>query len=102
MRREDRFRLLRICTAAHPEGEPIANVDFSQLFPRLAYHLIKQEPPDGDLYDLGGGVSTSATSVSGVGFFFARGGLTGFSVLARSSHAAASAGRYMASVEIDF
>jgi hypothetical protein len=58
MRREDRFRLLRICTEAHPEGEPIANVDFSQLFPRLAYQLIKQEPPDGDLYDLaGGGVS---------------------------------------------
>jgi hypothetical protein len=34
MRREDRFILLRIGTEAHPEGEPIANVDFSQLFPR--------------------------------------------------------------------
>jgi hypothetical protein len=58
MRREDRFRLLRIRTAALPEGERIANVDFSQLFPRLAYQWVKQEPPEGDLYDLiGGGVS---------------------------------------------
>jgi len=36
MRRPDRFRLLRICTAANPEGEPVANVDFSHLFPTLA------------------------------------------------------------------
>jgi hypothetical protein len=55
MRREDRFRLLRIRSAAHPEGEPIANVDFSQLFPRLAYWRVKATPPDDDLYDLIGG-----------------------------------------------
>ena len=40
MRREDRFKFLRICTKAHPEGERIANVDFGQLFPTLAYHKV--------------------------------------------------------------
>jgi hypothetical protein len=37
MRREDRFEILRIATEQSPEGEPVANVDFGQLFPRLAY-----------------------------------------------------------------
>jgi hypothetical protein len=48
MRREDRFRLLRIA------GEPVANVDFSSLFPRLAYVRADQPQPEGDIYDIGG------------------------------------------------
>jgi hypothetical protein len=54
MRRPDRFRLLRICTAAKPEGEPVANVDFSHLFPTLAYQRAKCPLPQRDLYDLFG------------------------------------------------
>jgi hypothetical protein len=54
MRREDRFRLLRIGTRSHPEGEPIANIDHGQLFPRLAYLEAGQAVPDGDLYDITG------------------------------------------------
>ena len=52
MRREDRFRLLRICSAKHPDGEEIANVDFSQLFPRLAYLRANTRAPAEDLYGL--------------------------------------------------
>src|SRR5713101_400974 len=48
-------RLLRIATQSHPEGEPIANVDYGQLFPRLAYLEAGHLPPDGDLYDITGG-----------------------------------------------
>lgn len=54
MRREDRFRFIRIANAAHPEGEPIANVDHAQLFPRLAYLKVNAEPPSDDLYDVDG------------------------------------------------
>ena len=65
MRRPDRFRLMRICTRAHPEGERIANVDFSHLFPRLAYQLCKREAPQGDLYDiLGEGTAATASRSS--------------------------------------
>lgn len=35
-------------------GEPIAEVDFGQMFPRLAYAQVGQEPPSGDLYALPG------------------------------------------------
>jgi hypothetical protein len=49
MRREDR-RLLRITTPAHPEGEPVANVDHGQLFIRLIYIQAGLTPPEGDLY----------------------------------------------------
>jgi hypothetical protein len=52
MPREDRFRFLRIGTAAHPQGERIANVDYGQLFPRLAYLEANLAPPSGDLYDI--------------------------------------------------
>lgn len=48
MERQERFRRLRI------DGEPIANVDYMQLFPRLAYALAKINPPKGDLYDVSG------------------------------------------------
>ena len=54
MRRPDRFRLLRICTAATPDGEPVANVDFSHLFPTLAYQAAKCPLPERDLYDFFG------------------------------------------------
>jgi hypothetical protein len=54
MRREDRFKFLRICTKVELEGERIANVDFSQLFPTLAYHKVGTTPPDGALYDIVG------------------------------------------------
>lgn len=32
------------------DGEPIAEIDFGQVFPRLAYGLAGATPPDGDLY----------------------------------------------------
>lgn len=36
------------------DGEPVADLDFSNLGPRIAYHLAGHEAPDGDLYDLSG------------------------------------------------
>lgn len=48
MKREDRFRLIRV------DGEPIADVDYRQLFINLAYVIAQQEPPPGDLYDISG------------------------------------------------
>jgi hypothetical protein len=36
------------------EGEPIADLDFVSLHPRLAYRRLGQECPEGDLYDLTG------------------------------------------------
>ena len=35
-------------------GEPVALLDFSSMFVRLAYATVGQEPPQGDLYDLSG------------------------------------------------
>jgi hypothetical protein len=52
MRREDRQRLLRIGTSSCPEGQAVSNVDYGQLFTRLAYLEVGQQPPDGDLYDI--------------------------------------------------
>ena len=54
MRREDRFKFLRVGTKANPDGERIANVDFGQLFPTLAYHRASRDMPNGDLYDIVG------------------------------------------------
>jgi hypothetical protein len=48
MPRADRFRKIRIA------GEPVALVDYSQLFLRLAYAEAGAEPPPGDLYDVTG------------------------------------------------
>jgi hypothetical protein len=48
MERDERFRLLRIA------GEPVVNVDFSSLFPRLAYVRARAAQPDADLYDVAG------------------------------------------------
>lgn len=47
MERSDR-RLIRI------DGQPIADVDYQQLFPRLAYVRAQAEQPDGDIYDVYG------------------------------------------------
>lgn len=54
MSREGRFRHLRIGTSENPEGEPVAYVDFQQLFPRLLYFHSLVQPPEGDLYDIAG------------------------------------------------
>ncbi|MGY4306257.1 hypothetical protein ACVIJ6_003500 [Bradyrhizobium sp. USDA 4369] len=48
MPRDLRFRHLTI------NGETVVNVDFGQLFLRLAYAQSNREPPQGDLYDLTG------------------------------------------------
>ena len=77
MPRADRFRLLRICTREHPEGEPIANVDFSQMFPRLAYRLANHPAPDEDLYDIiGGGLSREGFKKLINALLFAEGPMT--------------------------
>lgn len=36
------------------DGEPIADLDFASMFPRLAYHHVRREPPQGDLYAIPG------------------------------------------------
>lgn len=36
------------------DGEPVADLDFKNLGPRLAYAMLGQEAPEGDLYDLTG------------------------------------------------
>lgn len=46
MERAARFRLLRVM------GEPVVNVDYSSLFPRLTYVRAREEQPKGDLYDI--------------------------------------------------
>lgn len=36
------------------DGEPLVDLDFASMFPRLAYHSLGLEAPQGDLYDLTG------------------------------------------------
>lgn len=48
MERAQRFNLIRIAS------EPVVNVDFSALFPRLAYVHTKTKEPQRDLYDITG------------------------------------------------
>ena len=48
MERSDRFRLLRVM------GDPVVNVDFGSLFPRLAYVRAREAQPRADLYDITG------------------------------------------------
>ncbi len=36
------------------DGEPVADLDFKNLGPRVVYAMLGQEPPPGDLYDLTG------------------------------------------------
>lgn len=48
MERTERFRAIRIA------GEEIVNVDYSSLFPRLAYVRARAGQPEDDLYDISG------------------------------------------------
>lgn len=48
MERAERFERIRI------DGERIADVDYRQLFPRLAYVRAGQPQPEGDIYDVAG------------------------------------------------
>ncbi|MDF0523128.1 hypothetical protein P0R31_38595 [Bradyrhizobium yuanmingense] len=48
MPRTDRFRQIRM------DGKPVADVDYQQLFPRLAYVRARAPQPTADLYDLMG------------------------------------------------
>jgi hypothetical protein len=48
MERTERFRTIRI------GGEEITNVDYSSLFPRMAYARAQAQQPEGDLYDVTG------------------------------------------------
>lgn len=54
MAREDRFKIMRI------SGQRIANVDYGQLFPRLAYVRALAAQPDSDIYDIAGDGSARA------------------------------------------
>ncbi len=46
MPRKDRFQRIRI------DGQPVVDVDYQQLFPRLAYVRARAPQPKGDLYDV--------------------------------------------------
>jgi hypothetical protein len=48
MPRAERFERIRL------DGERIADVDYQQLFPRLAYVRAQAEQPEGDIYDVAG------------------------------------------------
>ncbi|MCP3395685.1 hypothetical protein [Bradyrhizobium sp. CCGB20] len=48
MPRAERFECIRL------DGERIADVDYGQLFPRLAYVRAQAEQPDDDIYDVAG------------------------------------------------
>lgn len=48
MERAERFKRIRI------DGERIADVDYRQLFPRLAYVRAGKPQPEGDIYDVAG------------------------------------------------
>ncbi len=48
MSRSERFERIRL------DGERIADVDYRQLFPRLAYVRAQAEQPEGDIYDVAG------------------------------------------------
>ncbi|MGY2902161.1 hypothetical protein [Bradyrhizobium sp. URHC0002] len=48
MERAERFERIRI------DGEHVADVDYRQLFPRLAYVRAGEEQPEGDIYNVAG------------------------------------------------
>lgn len=52
MPRAERFERIRL------DGERIADVDYRQLYPRLAYVRAGAEQPDGDIYDVAGDGTT--------------------------------------------
>lgn len=70
MPRADRFRQIRI------GGEPIADVDYQQLFPRLAYARAQAPQPADDLYDVtGDGTGRDGWKLLLNALLFARGSL---------------------------
>ncbi|UVK56353.1 hypothetical protein DBIPINDM_002951 [Mesorhizobium sp. AR02] len=60
MPRAMRFHLLRIGSAKEPAGEPICDVDYGQLFPRLAYARADVSGMPDELYDVFGDSSSRA------------------------------------------
>lgn len=78
MERAERFRTIKIA------GEEIANVDYSSLFPRLAYARARAEQPGGDLYDVtGDGTCRDGWKVLISAMLFARRPLGGWPTDAR-------------------
>lgn len=70
MPRADRFRQIRI------GGKPVADVDYQQLFPRLAYARAQAPQPSGDLYDvMGDGTRRDGWKLLLNALLFARGPL---------------------------
>ncbi|WP_439402130.1 hypothetical protein ACNJYA_04775 [Bradyrhizobium sp. DASA03068] len=70
MPREDRFRQIRV------NGMPVADVDYQQLFPRLAYVRARAPQPTGDLYDvLGDGTGRDGFKLLLNALLFTRGPL---------------------------
>lgn len=70
MPRAERFERIRL------DGERIADVDYQQLYPRLAYVRAGAEQPDGDIYDVAGdGTGRDAWKVLLNAMLFADGGL---------------------------
>ena len=78
MERAERFRTIKIA------GEEIANVDYSSLFPRLAYARAQSKQPNGDLYDVtGDGTCRDGWKVLISAMLFARKPLGGWPTDAR-------------------
>jgi hypothetical protein len=78
MERTERFRTIKIAR------EEIANVDYSSLFPRLAYARAQAEQPDGDVYDVtGDGTCRDGWKVLISAMLFARKPLGGWPTDAR-------------------
>lgn len=48
MSKQDRLRAIRI------NGEPVVELDFGQMAPRITYGIMGVSPPEGDLYDIPG------------------------------------------------
>lgn len=70
MPRADRFRQIRV------SGKPVADVDYQQLFPRLAYARVQAPQPIGDLYDvMGDGTGRDGWKLLLNALLFARGTL---------------------------
>lgn len=70
MARSERFERIRL------DGERIADVDYRQLFPRLAYVRAQAEQPEGDIYDvMGDGTGRDGCKMLLNAFLFANGRL---------------------------
>ncbi len=54
MPKAERFRRIRLGSAACPAGEGVASCDYRQFNVRAAYHIAGHPLPDGDLYDVEG------------------------------------------------